>query len=134
MKRLFSILVLCTLLVCLIPAPDADAAIMYTNIQGFTNTLEFSNNTGIVMTEISSVDSSAEVTVSAKLYVKATSGRWIEIDTDWAPQTFSGSTVCCSFAFDGDSGVRYKVDVTVSVTIDGYTETATDSVEKTCLT
>lgn len=133
MKKLFSILILCTLLICLIPVPDADAAIMYTNIQRFTNTLNFSNNTGILTTEISSVDSSAEVTLSAKLYVKATSGRWIEIDTDWTPQTFSGSNICYDFVFDGDSGVRYKVDVTVSVTIDGYTETVTDSVEKTCL-
>lgn len=132
MKKIFIILLTCFLImICVIPQ-NVNAALNYVNIDTLRTTLTYSNCTGYVQVFVSALDSSAETSVSARLYVKATSGKWIEVTPDWDTQTATGDSNNFLFSFDGTQGARYKVDVSVSVTIDGYTETDTDTVEGSC--
>lgn len=134
MKKSIMILLSCLLLAVIVVPQNISAALNFVNIDTIDTTLNYSNLTGYVSVSVYTLDASAETSVSARVYVKATSGRWVEVTPDWATQTATGDFNSFMFSFDGTHGARYKVDVTITVTIDGYTETATDTVESSCLT
>ena len=115
-KKLLSVILACVLLTwCFAPA-NVSAAIMWTNINYFDVNLDHQNYMGIVTVGISTVDSSATIELSAKVYVKATSGKWIEITPDdWTTITSTGTNLDYEFYYDGYSNIRHKVDYRNSI-------------------
>lgn len=116
MKKLLSVILACVLLTCCFAPANVSAAIMWTNINYFDVYLDHQNYMGIVTVGISTVDSSATIELSAKVYVKATSGKWIEITPDdWTTITSTGTNLDYEFYYDGYSNIRHKVDYRNSI-------------------
>lgn len=134
MKKLLSVVMACVLLCCCFAPANVSAAIMWTNINSYTVELQFINGVGVVYAEVYTTGDDATVELTPAIYVKATSGKWIDVTpSDWSSVTQTGSLVQYEFYYEPFGNLRFKAEVTASVTIDGYTETETLSDESTCL-
>ncbi|MBQ7010313.1 MAG: hypothetical protein IJN63_01270 [Clostridia bacterium] len=131
MRKLISFLLASVVLACSLIPFNVNAALNYENVNDISTNVYFSNQTGTVTVIIRTTSPDAELFVNASLYVKATSGRWIDITPDWEEAYGNGSTFICDFPFDATNGWRYKVEVSALVCVSDVCETVTDSYEIT---
>ena len=130
MKKILTFALSLVFILCCIPNAEVDAAILWTNISSIDLNMQSANGIGEIVVCVGTVDEESEIAVTAALYVKATSGKWIEVTPDdWETQTATGVIAYFGFTYTGNNYARYKVDITVDVTLNGYTETITDSAE-----
>lgn len=104
---------------------------MWDNTRGVTATLSFNGNTGNVAVTIIGKSGVTNITADIKLYYKNSSGSWVEIDKDWSYDV-DQMTLTATESFAGVEGQEYKIEVSGSVTMDGYAEPISKTATATC--
>lgn len=135
-KRLIPVMLVCCMLFSLLPLTTfaAQPEILYPmwdNTRGVTATLSFNGNTGNVAVTIIGKSGVDNITADIKLYYKNTSGSWVEIYNNWSYDV-DQMTLTATESFTGVEGREYKIEVSGSVTKDGYAEPVSKTATATC--
>lgn len=135
-KRLIPVLLVCCMLFSILPLTTFAAQPevvypMWDNTRGVTATLSFNGNTGNVAVTIIGKSGVTNITADIKLYYKNSSGSWVEIDKDWSYDV-DQMTLTATESFAGVEGQEYKIEVSGSVTMDGYAEPISKTATATC--
>lgn len=137
-KRIVAIIMTLCLMFSLVPATVHAAQVeplqpMWDNTQTFTANLGFSNTNGSVTVYIRGQFGVTNITADVSLFYKNDSGGWEEIEKDWE-YTTSQRELTITEHFDGEAGREYKIEVSATVTMNGYTEELSKTATKVCPT
>lgn len=135
-KRLIPVMLVCCMLFSILPLTTfaAQPEILYPmwdNTRGVTATLSFNGNTGNVAVTIIGKSGVDNITANIKLYYKNTSGSWVQIYNNWSYDV-DQMTLTATESFTGVEGREYKIEVSGSVTKDGYAEPVSKTATATC--
>ena len=133
-KMLCSLLLVAFMITCVIPvsaAAPSELVPLWDNLTDFNPKLMFYNNIGYFTVNIRGESGTSNITASARLYYKSTNGAWIEISQDW-DYSVNQSKLVISESFSATSGIEYKIEIDVDVTVGNYTETVSKTVFATC--
>ena len=133
-KTLCTVLLAALMLACALPASAAapdQITPLWDNIATLTPTLIFYNNTGYLSVTIQGENETSNITATARLYYKSTSGSWIEISQNW-DYDVDQTALYITETFSGVSGREYKVEIDIEVTVGNYTESESVTVTATC--
>ncbi len=129
MKKVVSIILACIFLTISINnvvfAASNDNQIIspyWENVSSITGYVD--KNEGVFWAMISGYSGVTKITVTATLYYKNSSNRWVEIPTDWEYSVNSASLNIYE-EFDANPGTTYKVVLEADVYANGYTESIT---------
>lgn len=135
-KRIITIFLLCCVLFALIPATAQAAQIEKTqlrwnNTSYITAGIKFNGTSGFVSVFICGKSGVTNITADVKLYYKNTSGSWVEIEMNW---DYDVDQDCLTIgeSFTGVAGREYKIEVSGTVTKDGYAEPISKTATSTC--
>lgn len=104
---------------------------LWDNADSVTAKLLFNGSTGNVSATIRGQKGVTNISVSVRLFYKSTSNTWIEINKDW-DYDVDKSSLSIYETFTGISGCEYKVEVSGTVTKNGYAESISQTVTATC--
>ena len=103
----------------------------WTNISGITASLDFNGTTGNVAVVIMGQSGVSNITAEVKLYYKNFFGSWKEIDQGWS-YNVNQTLLSITESFAGDAGTEYKIEVSGTVTKNGYVESFSKTATGTC--
>lgn len=137
-KRLFAIIIMSTMIFSMIPATVYAAQgetvmPMWDNASQITANVAFSNSKGTATVSILGKTGVSNISVVVKLFYKNTSGSWTEIDTDWE-YNVDQRMLSISESFNAVAGREYKIEVSGTVTMNGYAESISKTATATCPT
>ena len=135
-KRIVAIIMTLCLMFSLVPATVHAAQVepiqpMWDNTMTFTANLGFSSTDGSVTVYIRGQSSVTNITADVKLFYKNTAGIWVEIENDWVYST-NQRYLTITEHFEGESGCEYKIEVSGTVTMNGYAEAISKTATATC--
>ena len=133
-KRLISIILVTICLVsCIMPVLAYANGIMprWDNANSVSATINFSGTTGVVRINILGDTEVSNITATATLYHKNWLGIWVESGEEWS-YNVNQSYLSASESFTGKSGRQYKVELTGTVTKNGYAESVSASATAEC--
>ena len=133
-KMLCSLLLIALMLTCALPVSAAvpeEVVPLWENITDFYPTLMFYNNIGYLTVNIRGGSGTSNISASAHLYYKNAGGNWVEISQNW-DYCVNESKLVISESFSAISGIEYKVEVEVRITVGNSTETANRIVSAIC--
>ena len=122
------------MLSCALPVSAAvpeEISPLWENITVFQPTLMFSGTTGYLYVNIKGESATTNITATARLYYKNTSGSWVEIAQNW-DYDVDRNSLSITESFSAVSGREYKVEIDIEVTVGNYTETDSKTVTGTC--
>lgn len=103
----------------------------WVNIQSIEGRIAFNKTSGNYSMVIEGAKEVDKITATAKLYYKNSSGKWIEIVKDWTYDV-DKNYLAINEDFTGVSGREYKVELEVTVYMNGYGEEVSKTTTKTC--
>lgn len=112
-------------------AESTDVQMRWINLVDLYAELQFSGTTGCFTAKIYGVPGVTQITATAKLSYKNTSGIWVDLPTAWS-YTVYGDEMVIDETFGAIMGREYMVELTIVVYKDGYGETITQTVSKIC--
>ena len=133
-KRLISIILATICLVsCVMPLMVSATDIMprWDNAQRVNVSLYFTGTSGTVSVYIQGNSGVSNITATATLYHKNWLGIWVESGEEWS-YNVNQSYLSASESFTGKSGRQYKVELTGTVTKNGYSESISASATAEC--
>ena len=135
-KRLFSLVMICCLLMAMIPVSVSAAqketiSPLWDNTNSVTASLDFNGTTGNVYISIMGQSGVSNITADVKLYYKNTFGTWTEIVKGWAYDVDQMYLVV-SESFTGVPSREYKIEVSATVTKGGYGESISKTATEVC--
>ena len=133
-KRLISIILATICLVsCVMPLMVSATDIMprWDNAQRVNVSLYFTGTSGTVSVYIQGNSDVSNITATATLYHKNWLGIWVESGEEWS-YNVNQSYLSASESFTGKSGRQYKVELTGTVTKNGYSESISASATAEC--
>lgn len=135
-KRLFSLVMICCLLLALVPtgvhaAQKEPISPLWTNTNSVYAAINFNGTTGNVTVSITGKNGVSNITADVKLYYKNTFGTWTEIVKGWAYDVDQMYLVV-SESFTGVPGREYKIEVSATVTKGGYGESISKTATEVC--
>ena len=133
-KRLISIILATICLVsCVMPLMVSATDIMprWDIAQRVNVSLYFTGTSGTVSVYIQGNSDVSNITATATLYHKNWLGIWVESGEEWS-YNVNQSYLSASESFTGKSGRQYKVELTGTVTKNGYSESISASATAEC--
>lgn len=104
---------------------------LWDNADSVTAKLLFNGSTGNVSATIRGQRGVTNISVSLRLFYKSSYGTWVEIEKDW-DYDVDKSSLSIYETFTGISGREYKVEVSGTVTKNGYAEPISYTATATC--
>ena len=135
-RRIISLFLTLVMVLSIMPAAInaavADPIIpLWDNVNTFNATLTFNSTTGNVKVNVIGQSGVSNITAEIRLYYKNTAGSWIEINKDW-DYSVNQRYLIVSESFTGVAGREYKIEVSGTVTKNGYAEAISDTATATC--
>lgn len=135
-KRLFSLVMICCLLFALVPtgvhaAQKEPVSPLWTNTNSVYAAINFNGATGNVTVSITGKNGVSNITADVKLYYKNTAGTWTEIVKGWSYDV-NQMYLIVSESFTGVPGREYKIEVSATVTKNGYGESISKTATEVC--
>lgn len=135
-KRLFSLVMICCLLFALVPtgvhaAQKEPISPLWTNTNSVYAAINFNGTTGNVTVSITGQSGVSNITADVKLYYKNTAGTWTEIVKGWSYDV-NQMYLIVSESFTGVPGREYKIEVSATVTKNGYGESISKTATEVC--
>ena len=133
-NRLISIILATICLAsCVMPLMVSATDIMprWDNAQRVNVSLYFTGTSGTVSVYIQGNSDVSNITATATLYHKNWLGIWVESGEEWS-YNVNQSYLSASESFTGKSGRQYKVELTGTVTKNGYSESISASATAEC--
>ena len=125
-KRLFSIIMMSIMIFSILPATvhaaQGETLIpMWDNASQITANISFSNGNGYAEVAILGKSGVTNISVDVRLFYKNATGGWTEIVKDW-DYNVNQRMLSISESFNADAGREYKIEVSGTVTQNGYAE------------
>ena len=135
-KRIVAIVMMCCLIFSIVPISVQAALVepiqpMWDNTTTVTANFSFDGTTGGFTVYVLGKSGVTNISVNIKLYYKNTSGSWTEIDTDWN-YSVNQRIFSVSETFTGVADIEYKIEVSGTVTKNGYSEVISKTATAIC--
>lgn len=135
-KRLFAIIMTIVIVFSMLPATVYAAQSepimpMWDNASHLTAEITFISGNGKASATILGDYSVSNISVNVKLYYKKTSGAWEEIPTNWV-YNVNQRMLSINESFDATPGREYKIELTGTVTVNGYAEEISKTATAIC--
>lgn len=133
LKLILIIAALITILLIPIGANDIieNNVLRWTNIISVNGSLSFNGTSGLYKMIIRGQNDVTNITATATLYYKNSSGSWVEIPKDWSYDV-DDNRLIISETFTAVSGREYKVEFEATVSTPDYDEPVQDTQIETC--
>ena len=133
LKLILIIAALITILLIPIGANDIieNNVLRWTNIISVNGSISFNGTSGLYKMIIRGQNDVTNITATATLYYKNSSGSWVEIPKDWSYDV-DDNRLIISETFTAVSGREYKVEFEAIVSTPDYDEPVQDTQIETC--
>lgn len=133
LKLILIIAALITILLIPIGANDIieNNVLRWTNIISVNGSISFNGTSGLYKMIIRGQNDVTNITATATLYYKNSSGSWVEIPKDWSYDV-DDNRLIISETFTAVSGREYKVEFEATVSTPDYDEPVQDTQIETC--
>ena len=133
LKLILIIAALITILLIPIGANDIieNNVLRWTNIISVNGSISFNGTSGLYKMIIRGQNDVTNITATATLYYKNSSGSWVEIPKDWSYDV-DDNILTINETFTAVSGREYKVEFEATVSTPDYDEPVQDTQIETC--
>ena len=133
LKLILIIAALITILLIPIGANDIieNNVLRWRNIVSVNGSISFNGTSGLYKMIIRGQNDVTNITATATLYYKNSSGSWVEIPKDWSYDV-DDNRLIISETFTAVSGREYKVEFEATVSTPDYDEPVQDTQIETC--
>ena len=137
MKQIFKLILIIAALITILLIPIGANDIIENNVLRWTNiisvngSISFNGTSGLYKMIISGQKDVTNITATATLYYKNSSGSWVEIPKDWSYDV-DDNRLIISETFTAVSGREYKVEFEATVSTPDYDEPVQDTQIETC--
>ena len=104
---------------------------MWDNQSQITASISFANGMGITEIAIWGDYEITNITAKVKLLFKSAAGTWLELPTNWN-YNVNQSWLSISETFNAVAGREYKIEISGTVTMNGYAESISKTATAVC--